>query len=67
MRDDPYWTSRKNNLELIELSSISIISLVLVFCSPCVHEEVCFPSFCACRKSSLELMELSSINTVCLV
>ena len=23
IRDDPYWTSRKNSLELIELSSIN--------------------------------------------
>ena len=27
-RDDPYWTSRKNCLELIELSSMNKISLV---------------------------------------
>ena len=27
IRDDPYWTSRKNSLELIELSSINIVSL----------------------------------------
>ena len=26
IRDDPYWTSRKNNLELIELSSFNKIS-----------------------------------------
>ena len=26
--DDPYWTSRKNSLELIELSSINKVSLV---------------------------------------
>ena len=26
--DDPYWISRKNSLELIELSSISKVSLV---------------------------------------
>jgi hypothetical protein len=33
IRDDPYWTSRENSLELIELSSINKISLVLVsFC-----------------------------------
>jgi arabinogalactan endo-1,4-beta-galactosidase len=25
---DPYWTSRKNNLELIELLSINEVSLV---------------------------------------
>ena len=28
MRDDPYWTSRKNNLELIELFSINKVSLL---------------------------------------
>ncbi len=30
MRDDPYWASRKNSLELIELSSINKVSLVEV-------------------------------------
>ena len=30
MRDDPYWTSGKNSLELRELSSINKVSLVLV-------------------------------------
>jgi hypothetical protein len=28
IRDDPYWTSRKNSLELIELSSINKVNLV---------------------------------------
>ena len=28
IRDDPYWTSRKNSLEIIELSSLSKVSLV---------------------------------------
>ncbi len=28
IRDDPYWTSRKNSLELIEVSSINKCSLV---------------------------------------
>jgi hypothetical protein len=28
IRDDSYWTSRKNNLELIELSNINKVSLV---------------------------------------
>ena len=28
IRDDPYWISRKNSLELIELSSINKVSLV---------------------------------------
>ena len=31
IRDDPYWTSWKNSLELIELSSINKVSLVQVF------------------------------------
>ena len=31
IRDDPYWTSRKSSLELIELSSINKVSLVQVF------------------------------------
>ena len=30
MIDDPYWTSRKNGLELIELSSINKVSLHVV-------------------------------------
>ena len=28
IRDDPYWTARKNSLEQIELSSINKVSLV---------------------------------------
>ena len=28
VRDDPYWTSRKNSLELIELFSMNKVSLV---------------------------------------
>ena len=28
IRDHPYWTSRENNLELMELSSINKVSLV---------------------------------------
>ena len=34
IRDNPYWTSRKNSLELIELSSINKVSLVQV--SSCI-------------------------------
>ncbi len=30
IRDDPYWTSRKNSLELIELPSINKVSSVKV-------------------------------------
>jgi hypothetical protein len=29
IRDDTYWTSRENSLELIELSSINKVSLVV--------------------------------------
>jgi hypothetical protein len=28
LRDDPYWTSKKNSLELIKLSIINKVSLV---------------------------------------
>ena len=35
-RDDPYWTSRMNSLELIELSSINKVSSVQVFDPPVV-------------------------------
>jgi hypothetical protein len=28
IRDDPYWTSRKNSLELLKLSSVNKVSLV---------------------------------------
>jgi hypothetical protein len=30
IRDNPYWTSRKNSLELIELSNINKVGLILV-------------------------------------
>jgi hypothetical protein len=30
IRDDPYWISKENSLELIELSSINKVSLVSV-------------------------------------
>ena len=66
IRDDPYWTSRKNSLELIELSSINKVSLVQVFfCSNTgsIRDDPYWTS----RKNSLELVELSSINKVSLV
>ena len=66
MRDDPYWTSRKNSLELIELFSINKVSLVYVsFCSNTgsLRDNPYWTS----RKNSLELTELSSINKVSLV
>jgi hypothetical protein len=36
IRDDPYWTSRENSLELIELSSINKVSLALLRFPPVV-------------------------------
>ena len=57
IRDDPYWTSRKNSLELIEPSSINKVS----FRSR--RDDTYWTS----RKNSLELIELSSINKVSLV
>ena len=66
IRDDPYWTSKKNSLELIELSSINKVSLVQV--SSCSNTESIrdAPDWIS-RKNSLELIELSSINKVSLV
>ena len=66
IRDDPYWTSRKNSLKLMELSSINKVSLVQVsFCSDTgsIRDDPYWTS----RKNSLELIEISSINKVSLV
>ena len=60
MRDDPYWTSRKNGLELIKLSSINKVSLVLVSSSSNTGS-VGDDSYWTSRKNSLELIKLSSI------
>ena len=60
------WTSRKNSLELIELSSINKVSLAWVpSCSNTgsIRDDPYWIS----RKNSLELMELSSKNNVSLV
>jgi hypothetical protein len=66
IRDDPYWTSRKNSLELIELSSINKVSLVYV--SSCSNTgAIRHDPYWTSRKNSLELIELSSINKVSLV
>ena len=63
IRDDPYWTSRKNNLELIELSRINKVSLVQV--SSCSNTgSITDDPYCTSRKNSSELMELFSINKV---
>jgi hypothetical protein len=66
MRDDPYWTSRKNSLELIELSSIN--KVILVYVSSCSNTgSMRDDPYWTSRKNSLELIELSSINIVILV
>ena len=63
IRDYPYWTSRKNSWELIELSSINKVSLVQVsfFSNTGSMRDDPHWTF---RKDSLELIELSSINKV---
>ena len=64
--DDPFWTSRENSLELIELSSINKVSLVYV--SSCSYtRSIRDDPYCTSRKNSLELVELSSRNNVSLV
>ena len=64
--DDSYWTSRRNSLELIELTRINKVSLVLVSCcsnNGLIKDDPNLTS----GKNSLELIELSSINKVSLV
>ena len=66
MSDYPYWASRKNSLELIELSSINKVSLVQVFsCSN--TRSIRDDPYWTSRKNSLEMIELSSINKVSVV
>jgi hypothetical protein len=58
-RDDPYWTSMKNSLGLIELSSINTVSLVYVsFCSNTrsIRDD---PYWTSRKNSNLEMVELS--------
>ena len=66
IRDDPYWTSRKNSL--IELIEISIVNKARVQVSSCsntgsIRDDAYWPL----RKNILELIELSSISKVSLV
>ena len=57
IRDVPYWISRKNSLELVELSSINKISLVEV--SSCSNTGSIRDDFyLTSRKNSLELTKL---------
>ena len=66
LRDDPYWTSRKNSLELIELSNTSKVSLVKV--SSCSNTgSIMDDPYWTSRENSLELIQLSSTNKVSLV
>ena len=58
---DSFCTSRKNSLELIEISSIAKVSLVQV--STCINTgSIRDDPYRTSRKNSLELIELSSIN-----
>ena len=59
MKDDSYWTSRKNNFELIDLSSINRVSLVQV--SSCSNTgSIRDDPYWTSRKNNLELIELSA-------
>jgi hypothetical protein len=66
VRNAPYWISRANSLELLELSSINKVSLVYV--SSCSNTgSIRDDPYWTSRENSLELIELSSINKVSLV
>ena len=63
IRYDLYWVSRKNSLELIELSSINKVSSVEV--SSCSNTgSIRDDAYWTSRKNSLEIIELSSIKLV---
>ena len=58
----------RNSLELIQLSSINIVSLVLVQVSSCSNTgSIRDDPYWTSRENSLELIELSSINIVRLI
>ena len=66
IRDDRYWTFRKNSSELIELFSMNKVSLVYV--SSCSNTgSIRYDPYWTSSKNSLELIELFSINKVILV
>ena len=61
IRDDPNWTSRKNSLELIELSSINKFNLVYV--SSCSNTgSMRDDPYWTSRKNSLQLIELMMLK-----
>jgi hypothetical protein len=64
--DDPYWTSRKINLELTDLSGVNKVSLVQV--SSCSNTgSMRDDPYWTSRKISLELTDLSGVSKVSLV
>ena len=56
MRDDPYWTSRENSVEMIELSSINKVSLVWVSSYSNIGS-MRYDYYWTSRESTLELVE----------
>ncbi len=56
MRDDPYWTSRENSVEMIELSSINKVSLVCVSSYSNIGS-MRYDYYWTSRESTLELVE----------
>ena len=66
MNGYPYWTSRKNNLELTELSSINKVGLLQISSSSNTRSIRDDPYWNS-TKNSFELVELSSINKDSLV
>jgi hypothetical protein len=48
IRDDPYWTSRKNSLELTELSSIKKLRKLYLYKSQrCMQDTLILLTYCA--------------------
>ena len=59
--DDPNWISRKNTLELIELSSVNKVNLALVSSCSNTGSTRDDPNWIS-KKNSLDLIDLSSIK-----
>ena len=63
---DPYWTCRRNSLELVVLTRKN--KVILVWGSSCNNTgSIRDDPYWTSRKNSLELIDLSSINKVSLV
>ncbi len=66
MINNSYWTSRKNYLELIELSTINKVSLVQA--SSCSNtRSIRDDPYWTSGENTVELIKLSTINEVSLV